>query len=265
MLSLTIIHPQRVIIIILPRQLILQPGLIIRQSSMRTLRSWIWVRRIIDGLWCCWRNLLLQMWSYMVYCNQEKILIRASRIYQISCSTWEKMKRIYSFLLVFCILMVISLITACASAQSNKIRQTAVAQTGLAGTLSTNATFTPSKAEGKQQLISEVIPLLEIGTPDASAKAWNKLRLVGNYKGKYWNDEEIQTLLWFSHDMINVSNGHVYPDAFSLVSPAYAGIYHEQISVEVLKHISMAEWQRRYELNSPIMATVVAKARLQLP
>ena len=167
------------------------------------------------------------------------------------------MKRIISFSLVFGLLIVMSLLSGCASAP-------------LATSLSTSTsnpieTLTPSKNIGKQQLIGEVIPLLEVGTSQAYSEAWNKLRPVGNYQGKYWNDEEIQALLWFSFDMINVANGRVYSDDFSSISPAYAGIYHEQISLEVLKHITMAEWQRRYKLNSPIMATVVAKARLQLP
>jgi hypothetical protein len=167
------------------------------------------------------------------------------------------MKRIISFSLVFGLLIVMPLLSGCASAPL---------ATSLPTPTSTPfETLTPGQDSGKQQLINEVIPLFEIGTSQAYAKAWNKLRLVGNYQGKYWNDEEIQALLWFSYDMINVANGHVYSDDFSLISPAYAGIYHEQISSEVLRHITMAEWQRRYEENSPIIATIVAKARLPLP
>jgi len=126
-------------------------------------------------------------------------------------------------------------------------------------------TVPPGQNISKQQLISEVIPLLEKGTSEAYAEAWNKLRLVGNYKGKYWDDEEIQALLWFSYDMINVANGRLYPDNFSFISPDYDGVYHEQISTEVLKHITREEWVARYQTNSPMMATVIAKYRHPLP
>jgi hypothetical protein len=193
------------------------------------------------------------------------------------------MKRIYSFLLVFGILIVMPLLSSCASAPSDEIIQTTIVKTELVSTSTPIATFAPvatsfstststpfetftaTKDNGKQQLISEVIPLFEIGTSEAYAGAWNKLRLVGNVHGKYWNDEEIQALLWFSYDMINVANGNLYLDDFSLISPDYDGIYHEQISSEVFKHISRDEWERRYEINSRIMATVVAKVRLPLP
>ena len=126
-------------------------------------------------------------------------------------------------------------------------------------------TAPPGQNISKQQLISEVIPLLEKGTSEAYAEAWNKLRLVGNYKGKYWDDEEIQALLWFSYDMINVANGRLYPDNFSFISPDYDGVYHEQISTEVLKHITREEWVARYQTNSPMLATVIAKYRHPLP
>jgi hypothetical protein len=175
------------------------------------------------------------------------------------------------------------LFSSCASTTTNEIIQTTIAKTELAGTnipiatftpvatlLSTSTstpfeTLTPTQNISKQTLISEVIPLFEIGTSEAYAEAWNKLRRVGNVYGKYWNDEEIQALLWFSYDMINVANGRLYVDDFSLISPDYAGVYHEQISSEVLKHITRDEWERRYEINSRIMATVVAKVRSPLP
>ena len=126
-------------------------------------------------------------------------------------------------------------------------------------------TLTPTPSISKQQLISEIIPLLDMGKSEAYAKAWNKLRLVGNYNGKYWDDEEIQALLWFSYDMINVSNGRLYPDNFDSISPDYKGVYHEQISAEVLKLMSRAEWIKRYDTNRPVLATVIAKARHPVP
>jgi len=179
------------------------------------------------------------------------------------------MKKIYIFILVCGLLILMSLYSSCASAPSGEIIQTATGTIELVGTstpiatLTPLETFTPSSDNEKQQLISEVIPLFEIGTPKAYSKAWNILRLDGNYKGKYWNDEEIQALLWFSYDMINVADGRLYPDDFSLISPNYSGVYHNQISSEVLKYINRAEWERRYDINSRVMATVVAEERLR--
>jgi hypothetical protein len=171
----------------------------------------------------------------------------------------KEMKRTFIFLLVCGILIVMPLLSSCESTPSGKVVQTAIAQIVLV------RTSTPSIDIEKQQLISEVIPLLEKGTSEAYAEAWNKLRLVGNYHGKYWNDEEIQALLWFSYDMINVASGRIYPDNFSFISPDYGGVYHEQISTEVLKHINREEWVTRYQTNSPMLVTVIAKYRQPLP
>jgi hypothetical protein len=167
------------------------------------------------------------------------------------------MKRIYSIILISGLYIFLLICSSCARTPGATFSPTS--------TNTPTETVPPSQNISKQQLISEVMPLLEAGTSEAYAKAWNKLRLVGNYKGKYWDDEEIQALLWFSYDMINVASGRQYTDNFSFISPDYEGVYHEQISAEVLKHISRDEWVRRYETNSPMLATVVAKDRQSLP
>ena len=120
-------------------------------------------------------------------------------------------------------------------------------------------TLTPTQDIEKQQLINEVIALFQIGTPDAYKNAYdNYLRLARAANSKYWNDEEIQTLADFALAMSHVAAGGHYDDDFAGISPDYNGVYHTEISSEILKNITREEWTRRYEEEKPIMATSMA-------
>ena len=176
------------------------------------------------------------------------------------------MKKLYAYLLVSILLIGTSFISSCASAPSDQIIQTAIAKTELAVTSTPAITLTPTQDNERQQLISDVITLFKIGTHDAYSKAYDdKLRVLGSATGKYWDDEEIQTLRAFALDMSDITAGNNFSDAFGGISPDYNGVYHEEISAEVLKHISKDEWYRRYNENLPLKLTAVAHLRLPVP
>lgn len=176
------------------------------------------------------------------------------------------MKKLYIYLLVLIMLIGLTLISSCSSTPSEQIIQTAIAKTELAATSTPSVTLTPTQDNEKQQIINDVLALFKIGTAQAYTEAYdNHLRIVGSATGKYWNDEEIQTLREFALDMSFIMEGNNYSDAFAGISPDYNGVYYEEISAEVLKHISKDEWYRRYNKNLPLKLTSVAKARVPAP
>lgn len=167
---------------------------------------------------------------------------------------------------IMAMLTMIFIFSSCSSAPSEDIVQTAIAKTQLASTAAPVATMIPTQDNEKQQIITEVIALFNIGTHDAYAKAYDdKLRVVGSATGKYWDDEEIQTLRSFALDMAYVKNGNSTISVFDGISPDYQGVYHKEIETAVLSYITREEWTRRYEESKPIRATVVAKLRLPIP
>src|SRR4030095_7868900 len=173
------------------------------------------------------------------------------------------MKKLYVYLLISTMLSGLFLISSCASTPSDEIIQTAIAKTELANTSTPAITLTPTQDNERQQLINDVIVLFKIGTHDSYSRAYDdKLRVVGSATGKYWDDEEIQTLRAFALDMSSITAGNNFSDTFGGISPDYNSVYHEEISAEVLKHISKDEWYNRYNKNLPLKLTAVAHLRL---
>jgi len=180
------------------------------------------------------------------------------------------MKTPISKLLFFGTIIVTLGFYSCASAPSDEIIQTAIAKTELVSTLTPMATatplftntpaetLTPAQDNSKQQLISEVIPLFDIGTSESYRDASSKLAQFQYLNQKNWNDEEIQTLLYYAEAMENDPAGNTLLATYQYISPNYNGVYHEQIILEVLKYTNKYEWEQQYEENHPFMETANA-------
>jgi len=131
-----------------------------------------------------------------------------------------------------------------------------------------NPTIIPTKDFQREALINEAIALLDKNTIEACWEVHDQL--LKEYAWFNENDEEIQALWNFSWYLASILEGN-FSDSFSLnylgedISPDYRGVYHEQISNEILKHISMSQWKLNYQNNSNMVATIQAKLKLPLP
>jgi len=142
------------------------------------------------------------------------------------------------------------LISACSSAPSAQVIQTAIARTQIASYTDTPAvtdtpepTLTPTIDIQKQILINNMISLLNQGT----LQNYQDVEIMFSQVDipKYLReDPEIQALFYFAGDMdFTLTQNQTH---FDNISPDYDGVYSAEIKQAVLQHISMNDWEKSY-------------------